>query len=62
MMEIFIQLLDSTDSKTVTIVLEALKNLLHCGAEFFPIKGNNSFLEMFESFGGTGKVEKLQKH
>jgi len=31
-MELFIKLLDSNDAKTVTIVLEALKNILKCGA------------------------------
>jgi len=52
--EIFIRLLDSEDSKTVTIVLEALKNILQCGAEHFPTSNDkNPFLEKLESLGGV---------
>ena len=46
----------------MTIVLEALKNILHAGAEFFPVDNKNSFLEIFESHNGTHKVEELQSH
>ena len=49
------------------IVLEALKNLLKCGAEHFVKNSENGmqenvFLSKFDELGGVQKLEALQQH
>ena len=46
--KLFVDLLDSSDHKTVAIVLEALKNVLKCGCDYFEENEENPFLEIFE--------------
>ncbi len=63
-MDLFVQLLNNDDAKTVMIVLEALKNMLKCGAEHYvnQEREENVFLSKFDSLGGVQKLENLQKH
>ena len=42
-MQLFILKLDSEDYKTVAIVIEALKNIMQCGAEHFAVNDENPF-------------------
>merc|ERR1712137_84055 len=62
LLELFIEILDSSDVKTVSISLEAIKNLLKCGDAHYVQDGENTFLVMLESIGGVAKIEKLQTH
>jgi len=61
-LELFVALLDSTDVKTISISLEAIKNLLKCGDNHYVQEGENTFLVMLESLGGVAKIEGLQTH
>ena len=61
-MEAFISMLDSDDSKTVAVILEALNNILTTGAQFVEKLGKNIFLDYLDAKGGTQKIEKLQEH
>ncbi len=60
--DLFVHLLDSKDSKIITIVLEALRNILKCGTEHFVQNGENVFLKLFEEKNGMTKLEQLQNH
>jgi len=61
-MDAFISLLDSEDPKTVAVILEALHNILTCGAKLVDQLGKNVFLDYLDAKGGTQKIEKLQEH
>lgn len=63
-MDCFIHLLDSPDSKTIEVVLEGLFNMLNWGAHAANENntGENEFLLILENKGGVVKVEQLQKH
>jgi hypothetical protein len=60
--DLFVHLLDSKDPKIITIVLEALRNILKCGTEHFVNDGENIFLKLFEEKNGMNKLESLQTH
>ncbi len=51
-LEVFVSLLDSTDNKTIAVVLEAIKNILKCGQENFIVNGENIFLVELDKLGG----------
>lgn len=50
------------DAKTIAVCLEAINNILIHGNKFIEKGQENVFLKVFESCGGTEKVEKLQLH
>lgn len=60
--DIFVEMLDTQDSKTLQVVLEAINNILKCGEQFFEFDGENIFLVKFDQLGGMQKLEKLQMH
>lgn len=50
------------DEKILAVCLEAVRNILGLGAKSSNLRGENSFLSLFDSLGGTRKVEDLQNH
>jgi len=56
-LEAFISKLDSDDIKTITVILEAINNILKCGKEHFMQDGNNLFTLKLESMGAVDKIE-----
>lgn len=63
-MDCFIHLLDSKDSKILEIVLEGVNNMLNWGAHAAneAHTGENEFLVILENKGGVKKIEDLQVH
>lgn len=62
-LDTFVGLLNCDDVKTVAVVLEAIKNILSCGAKHFvDTEKYNIFLTKFEQLGGVAKLESLQVH
>lgn len=62
-MRLLIQNLDSVDAQIIVVCLEALNNILNLGSNL--VKGGareNPYFTMFDSQGGTPKLEKLQSH
>jgi len=65
LLDCFVTLLDSEDSKTVIVVLEGLNNILNAGAKLaieHGGNGENPFLLELEQKGAVPKIEKLQEH
>jgi hypothetical protein len=58
-LDLFTKLLACKDTKTITIVLEALKNILKIGAEHYSKNGENAFQLLFEEIDGIALLEKL---
>lgn len=50
------------DEEILKANLEAIENILNFGAKHLNQRQENTFLTIFESFGGTQKIEKLQSH
>lgn len=61
-MELFSELLDSDDIKTVAVILEALFNIIQCGADHYLENDENAFLAHLEKINAVAKIEKLQQH
>lgn len=63
-LDCFIALLSSEDSKIVEVVLEGVNNILNWGA-YAALQNNsteNEFLIILENKGGVAKIEQLQVH
>lgn len=61
--DLFVSLLDCSDSKTVIVVLEGINNILNTGGEIAKqTRGDNPFMAELESKGAVPKIEKLQEH
>ncbi|CAD8174198.1 unnamed protein product [Paramecium pentaurelia] len=60
LLNVFKQLLEGEDTQTMTVVLEALLNVLKRGDQDF--KDDNYYLTQLEQMGVISKIEQLQKH
>ena len=61
-LDYFVNLLDSKDTKTLAVVLESIKNILNIGSMHYIVNEDNIFLLELEKLGGTKKIESLQYH
>jgi len=64
LMNVFVELLDNKDPKTIEVILEGLYNILNWGAVYAQSQGlqENPFLVELDTKGGVEKIEKLQTH
>lgn len=59
-METLVELLKVNDAKTLTVVLEAISNVLKCGKKNFMNENNeNIFAKKLEALGAIPLIEKL---
>lgn len=61
-LETFETLLDSKDSRIISIALEGIANILICGRNYFSQSGENPFLVKLEKTKAIWKLENLQLH